>query len=282
MLEVAVFLVLGSGIFHSVWNLLAKKSRDKNVFLWAIGMFSAICLLPFLLFETGWKDIPMTGYTLIAVSICLQSGYSWFMSRAYVYGDLSQLYPIMRGTGVVLIPLIGVFLLGEVFSPWAWAGIACIVAGIVLMNAKGSSRKSLSSNKGILSAFAIGLTITAYSITDKYLLNYLHPLTLLQLSNLGFALPLFRSVWKTKNWKTELKINWRLLLLGAILSPCSYLMYLQALRLAPISHLAPLRECGTVFGTLLGIIILKEKQALRRLTAAAVVTAGILIIGLIV
>lgn len=40
-----------------------------------------------------------------------------------------------------------------------------------------------------------------------------------------------------------------------------------------------MREIGTVFGTLLGIFILQEKQAKSRLLASVLITAGVILLG---
>ncbi len=49
-------------------------------------------------------------------------------------------------------------------------------------------------------------------------------------------------------------------LLRGILIPGSYLLFLYAVAIAPVGQLAPMREIGTVFGTMLGIVFLKEKH----------------------
>lgn len=277
MYSFAISLVICSGILHALWNYLTKISTNKNVFLWCISIVAAIALLPLLVMEWIRTDIPPRGYALIAASMTLQGGYALLMSHAYKHGDMSQIYPVMRGTAVVFVPFVGVLFLGERLSLWGWTGVVFIIIGIVIMNI--GIEPFSRSQTGILFAFAVGLVITAYSIIDKLLLSYLSPLALLQLSNMGFALVLIPSVFKTKGWVRDIRDNRKLLLFGAVFSPGSYFLYLLALNIAPISHLAPLRESGTVFGVLLGIVILKEKYALQRMTAVAILAAGILVFG---
>jgi uncharacterized membrane protein len=43
--------------------------------------------------------------------------------------------------------------------------------------------------------------------------------------------------------------------------------------------LAPMREIGTVFGTVLAVAVLREQQGKRRLLASALITAGICCLG---
>jgi uncharacterized membrane protein len=57
------------------------------------------------------------------------------------------------------------------------------------------------------------------------------------------------------------------------------LLFLFAIRDAQVAFLAPLREIGIVFGTLLGLLVLKERDGLRRIAASAIVVAGIVLIA---
>ena len=51
--------------------------------------------------------------------------------------------------------------------------------------------------------------------------------------------------------KLEWKTNWRTIVLGGIIG--GYLLFLLALHILPLAQLAPMREIGTVFGTILGL-----------------------------
>lgn len=77
----------------------------------------------------------------------------------------------------------------------------------------------------------------------------------------------------------ELSKNWRMVLLCGLIAPCGYLLFLFALSLGPVEQLAPMREIGTVFGTLMGILILREKQGARRIISSLLITSGVIILG---
>ncbi|GAF08836.1 EamA family transporter [Paenibacillus pini] len=70
------------------------------------------------------------------------------------------------------------------------------------------------------------------------------------------------------------------MMLGAILNPGSYLLFLFAMQQAPMAHISPLREIGTVFATFLGILLLKEQNGLKRILCSVVIFCGILLIGI--
>ncbi|MDF2962274.1 MAG: LuxR family transcriptional regulator, partial [Paenibacillus sp.] len=85
---------------------------------------------------------------------------------------------------------------------------------------------------------------------------------------------------QSKQVKQEWDRNWKLILAGAVCSPGSYLLFLLSMKIAPLSHISPIREVGTVFGTLFGIWLLKEQQGVLRIAMSAFIALGIISIGL--
>lgn len=228
------------------------------------------------------NTIPLKGYALIFLSITLQSGYFLMLSKAYQYGEISQVYPIMRGTGALLVPLLSVLLFNEELSIYGWAGLGLIIFGLIKIGGFKFNRALLNDKnyaKGLMFAFGVGLCITGYTLADKLILDYITPLALLGLCNIGYMCVLTGPALRSKGIKHEWKHNAVPLIVGSILSPGSYLLFLYAMNLGPLSHLSPIREIGTVFGTLLGILVLKEQQGKMRIVMSIAITTGIIIIG---
>ncbi|RAP74196.1 DMT family transporter [Paenibacillus montanisoli] len=288
MLLLAVLLVLCSGLTHAVWNLFAKRSVNKAAFLWLILLPSELALIPAVAGRLIGGKLPWEGYALILLSMVLQGCYAYMLTKAYDAGDLSQMYPVMRGTATLLVPVIGVAFLGESLSLWGWLGILCMIVSFFKIS-DWSFRRHLQSvpmpesskSKPILLAFGVGLCITSYVFVDKLTLDYLSPPELLGVGNLGFMLALTPMVLRSRSWKAELRANWRVVLIGSVLSPGSYLLFLFAMNLAPIAHISPIREIGTVFATLLGILVLKEQQGMKRIASSATIAAAIVVISVL-
>lgn len=290
-----ILLVLASGMCHAVWSMFTKRSRDKSIFLWSIMMISTILLLPILITELWTQPLAAGAYALLLLSVALQALYSWLLSRTYEMGDLSQIYPVMRGTSTLLIPLIGVLFLGESLSVYGWAGIAFMLGGFAVLSGLGSrsSTTSLSASLSasastasrksgytpILMALCVGLCTTCYVFVDKLNLQHMSPLALLEVTNIGFVAGLTPAVLKSRKPLEEWKSNKFTILLGSVLNPGSYLLFLFALQQAPLAHISPLREIGTIFATFLGILLLKEQQGLRRILCSVVIFGGILLVG---
>ncbi|MFB6367764.1 EamA family transporter [Paenibacillus elgii] len=125
----------------------------------------------------------------------------------------------------------------------------------------------------------IGVSITGYTLVDKSILGFMTPLGLLQIYNLAGFIALAAPALRSKKIKQEWMINRRFILIGAVMAPGSYLLFLMAMQYAPISYLSPIREITIVFGTLLAWIVLKEKQGRGRIGYSVIVLTGITIIG---
>ena len=130
MTTLALVLVLLSALSHATWNLLVKRAINQEVFLWCVLVSSSILLLPLLIFLMWKYQIYYPGWWFIFGTIALHILYFIFLGRSYTRADLSLAYPIARGMGPALVPIIGTFLLGEVVAPQAIIGMIFVVTGI--------------------------------------------------------------------------------------------------------------------------------------------------------
>ncbi|MGO4180631.1 hypothetical protein AB4Z17_05555, partial [Paenibacillus sp. TAF43_2] len=83
MIVISLILVLCSGLAHAVWNMLAKQSTDKALFLWVIYMPATIVLLPTLINELLSASLSQTQWLLIGASLMMQSVYSLLLAYTY-------------------------------------------------------------------------------------------------------------------------------------------------------------------------------------------------------
>ena len=56
--------------------------------------------------------------------------YFLFLSRGYRHGDMSVVYPVARGLGPALVPVLAFLALSEKVTPLALGGIGCVVLGM--------------------------------------------------------------------------------------------------------------------------------------------------------
>src|SRR5690606_41403423 len=72
----------------------------------------------------------------------------------------------------------------------------------------------------------------------------------------------------------------RTLLAVGVLSPLGYMLALQAMKLAPVSHVAPARELSMLIAAFLGARLLNEGELWRRVAGAALIASGVACLAL--
>jgi uncharacterized membrane protein len=205
------------------------------------------------------------------------------LQRAYLIGDLSVVYPLARGTGLLLAALGGIILFGERVSMLAAAGIVAIVAGSLALVR--TMARPLSLN-GLMVDLRFGLAtavfIAAYTLWDAHAVAVvaIPPLLLDWAHNFGRALLLAPVAARSRTAVLEVwRSHRREVLAVGCLSPFAYTLALTAFTLAPVSYIAPAREFSVVIGAALGAWLLDEPGALHRVLAAGLIVVGI--IGLV-
>jgi drug/metabolite transporter (DMT)-like permease len=66
----------------------------------------------------------------------------------------------------------------------------------------------------------------------------------------------------------------------SVLGPLGYILVLFAMRLAPVSHVAPARELSTLVGAWFGSRLLREASGPWRVAGAALIVAGVVSLAL--
>lgn len=281
MFPIALVLVITSGLLNAVWNLFAKRSLNKGVFLWSLQWVAVIVFLPWAVGAIKHRQIPLQGWMFLILSALLHGIYVMLLVRTYESGEFSQVYPLMRSVSPILVPMLGILILGERLSIVGWFAIAAISVGIWMLGdwrfCRGTNdgRPSKSSGRALL----VGLAITSYTTFDKVTLHYIPAVTLNDAGNFANLVALSWGAVRSRAIKSEWIRNGKSIVLGGILSPGAYLLFLLALHRAPVAQLAPMREVGTVFGTILGIIVLRETQGRRRIIAAGWIALGVFLLG---
>jgi uncharacterized membrane protein len=78
----------------------------------------------------------------------------------------------------------------------------------------------------------------------------------------------------------EYELCWKEASSIALLTPLGYILVLFAMRLAPISHVAPLREMSMLAGMYLGARFLSEGQLIRRIVGSVLIAGGVAALAL--
>ena len=281
-------IVLASAFLHAGWNFLLKKSGNKIVFTWCFLTAALVMYLPVCLYFWPRQPISTLGWVCIAGTGIFHFLYFWFMGGAYERGDLSLVYPLFRGSGPLLVPILAVLLLNEELAALGLAGIGLIVLGIYVLHLTSFRLQSFlepfASLKQGASRWALytGGAIAGYSIIDKVGVGQVFPPVYLYLAvviSWGFL-----SVDVLSRRREGILLEWRHNRLNIVVvgffAIFTYMMILFALQLAKVSYVSAVREISIVLSALLGVSQLGEKNAAQKLPGAAMIALGVVFIGL--
>ena len=280
MTGAALALVIPSAAAHAGWNLLAKSSGGGLPFVWLGGIVSLAVMIPAATVAAlvdGTGGLGPTTLAWMAGAAVLHGTYLLTLQNGYRAADLSVVYPLARGTGPLIAFVAAIVLLGE--SPGALQVLgAATIVGAVLALGISAARREHTANAGVAWALVTGVLISAYTLWDKHGVDGLDVQPIVYLCGVEICrallfLPLVagRRQELSAEWRTN-----RAHLAGfGVMAPLSYVLFLFALALAPVTLVAPLRELSILFGVVLGGQFLAEGHTWSRALTAAVIVAGV-------
>lgn len=271
-----VFLaVLLAALLHATWNALVKGGLDKHVAMTAVvlgHMPLALLVLPFV-------PLPaLAGLPWLFVGIGLHLGYQLFLIAGYRAGDLTQVYPIARGSAPLIVAAVSVGLLGVTLAPAELTAIALIAAGILslaLVRRADGTRNP----RAATMALGTGGFIAAYSLVDgagaRASGTALGYWTWAALGNAVLYCAFI--AWTRPGLIRQLPRDRRVMRMGLIGGSASYLAYaivVWAFTQAPIALVTALRETSIVFALLIGVFFLRERLDLAKVVSTLVTILG--------
>jgi len=272
-------LVLTAACTHALWNFFSKKISGNFTVFWYGVVISNAVLFIYTLYSFFTAGIDGRGLLPAAVSAAAHAGY--FIALCYNYsqgGDISTVYPIARGTGVMGTALLSYAVFAEHIPPFAALGIAAVCAGIILMALGGLAHTRINL-KPCLVALLTGVCIVTYSLADKQGVRYINPLAYNNIITLAAILPLARLAHpkgRAEAGKLLRSYFKETLIIG--FGSTGYILILWAMRFERASYVVSLREFSVVIASLLGFVFLKEKLTVFKIAGVIAITAGILII----
>ncbi|MBU4611010.1 EamA family transporter [Achromobacter sp. GG226] len=270
-MSTAVFvIVLCAALSNALWNAIVKASPDKlgsTMLVTLAGAVVALLILP-------WLEPPAReSWPFLGISTLLQTVYFVFVANAYRVADMSQVYPIMRGTAPLVVALVSLAWIGEPMPAMAWVGIAVICLGIFGMAA--DARRA--NRRGLVYALSAAAVIASFTIIDGLGVRrsgapLSYTLWIFVLTGPPFL------VWallaRRRDFGSYLAAHWRLGLVGGIATIISYALTLWAMTQAPVAMVAALRETAILFGVAISALVLSEHVTRARLMAVAIIAAG--------
>ena len=278
-----IILVLLSAFLHASWNAFAKKGLDPTLSIAAFHAVAAIIVVP-IIFRVPLPDPESLPY-LIA-SVVIHWAYIGLLGTAYRTGDLSQVYPIARGTAPLLVTIISFLLLGETLPILTLFGISITCIGIILLSFNNSISRYQGHQPLVLS-LSTGFMIAAYTIMDGLGVRHsINPMSYISwlfiLAGVTFAIIL--TFLRRKKLKETLQycIKYRLVfLMGGIATATAYGIVVYAMHDNSMAMVSALRETSVLMGIIIGVVVLKESFGNIRISAAILVISGVFMMNII-
>ena len=273
-METIVFVaVITAAALHAVWNAVVKGTGDKMLSMTAVVLGHApiaIVALPFV------PSPAPESWPYLAAGVLLHAGYQVFLLTSYRFGDLTQVYPIARGTAPMLVAGISVVFLGVHLQAMEILGVFTIGAGIMSLSIV-RQKDGLRNRKAAMLAFTTGCFIAGYSLVDGLgariagtSLGFYAWLTIF--NALIFAV--FASIRAPGTLRNLVTRSKRVFVVGGSASFIAYALVIWAFTQAPIALVTALRETSIIFALFIGVFFLKERLDLTKVFATLATLVG--------
>jgi len=268
-------LLLIAALSHALCHSILKYNKNPLGILGITSIFEIIIFTPLVLivpFPTPYIWI------LIITSALLHGFYRLLVIFSYNYGDLSFIYPIARGSSSLLLAIISLIYLTDKISLWGFIAIMIVCMGLFLISYSDRLKFNYSAfGLGVLTA----IMITTYTLVDGIGVRHSsNPYSFLYWMLLLNGTPALIASFFFKNNGLRI-VNKNLVLTGVafgILAPLAYGLAVWCMQFLPIAYVSSIREISIIFAALIGLILLKEKTASKRIIPSIFVVIGISIL----
>ena len=277
-MSLTVFIaVLGAAFLHASWNALVKGGTDKTLNLGAVILGHvppALMVMPFVPLP-ALESLPY-----LFAGIALHFGYQFFLINSYKIGDLTQVYPIARGSAPLIVSLVSVLFLGVTLAPQEILAILLIAGGIISL-ALVRRADQQRNGKAALLALVTGGFIASYSLVDglgaRLAGTSLGFFAWLAIGN-GIVMAIFLRT-TAEGTLTKIAIDGRFLFfVGGSASFLAFAIVTWAFTQAPIALVTALREVSIVFALFFGVFFLKEPLSLTKLFSTMATICGAILL----
>jgi len=251
----------------------------------AARLAAGVLLVSLVAASDAWRPLTPAYWTAVGLVVVPEVLGTLFLTLALRSGDLSLVQPIM-GLLPGMVMLGGVFLLGEVPTAQAGAGVLLVTLGVYCVGLRGGGSlleplRALGRSRA--SWFTLGAAVawSLSSLVHKRGIAAVGPfpwaatLAFVSAIGLGAGLPLLaRRGDGALGWPDDVR-RWAgfVCTAGATFSVHQAGLHLS-LRMAQAGYVMAIVSCSTLFATALGIVVLGERSAARTRAAGALLVCS--------
>lgn len=267
-----LIIILVAALSHAICHSILKENKNP------LGILGITSVIEIIIFTPLVMSVPFPSnfiWVLIIISAILHGFYRLLVIYSYNYGDLSFVYPIARGSSSLLLAIISLVFLTDNISLLGFVAILIVCLGLFLISFSAKIEFNYS-------AFSLGLLtaimITTYTLIDGIgVRNSENSLTYISWMLLLNGTPPLAASLLIKNNGLRI-INKDLVFKGilfGILAPLAYGLVVWCMQYLPIAYVSSMRETSIIFATLIGLLILNEKNASKRILYSIIIVIGI-------
>lgn len=274
-----ILLCLLSAITVAIANFFVKRGGDVLTARMVLSLSMAASVLPL----APFVPLPPQGMWLpILGSVVVHWGYQFCLIRALHRGDLSLVFPVMRGLGPLATAIIAVFALGETLNLVQTIGLIAASLSLLLFaipTSTTTSGRKLDRDAIFWSGMAAA-GIGAYAVVDASVSRampnvWTFVVWLFLLDWIGITVV---TLWTRRGQviarvRPQLKAG----IVGGVAGTLSYGLAIYAYTLMDTVLVTALRETSVVFAAILGFVFLKEGFGPRRMVAASILATGLIV-----
>jgi drug/metabolite transporter (DMT)-like permease len=273
--SLALLSAVASGLSVVLVGKYSKKTNAFNVSL-IISCVGMVILWPLAVLLTDLSAANFEGLMLFAVGGVLTPG----LVRLFYYGGLKKLGASVNSSIFSVYPLysslLAVLLLSEILSLENWAGILCVVLGVVFveMSSREINGGDKSARKNLIFPVLGGLTYGISNIIRKYALDvYDAPVLGVAVAYTFSLLPyllilmLSTSTRKELSLKRDLRFFWA----AGIGQALSWILSFYALSYEEVSIITPLLSVEPLFVAFFAYLYLREVERISAKLVASII-----------
>lgn len=264
--------------------IVEKKTLRKQhamEFSAVLAIFNLLVVLP--LIGKANFSIPQSHYIFIFGISILGSIAFLLVAKSLRHMEISHMSPLLN-FGPIFVAILAYLLLGETMSKIQLAGIILILIGSYILEIKhgfqkiGDPIKTMLSSRHTLYIFAALALYSFCAIGDKIMLTTLSPITYIIIVQFFIAvnfivlITIFHDGFKGIRRGIQNAGKW--ILIVAILTSSYRLLYAQAVSVAFVSLIIPIKRTSTLFATVIGGEIYHEEGLAKKAVACIIMLLG--------
>ena len=300
MTPFAFFLIFCSVLLHASWHFICK-SRNPHLGFFVVFSFAILCAMTPLMLLSGIRFAAIPPAVLLCAAAGGVSGMICDIGLGYAYrnSDISLAYPMARALPVLFTAFATqCFGIGRALSLPVLAAMTVIFLGCVLLPLPDWRRLRLSAycNKGMFGMLLAAVGTTCYTIADGYgvprmaaaapdcpallaagCYSFWREAAAFCVLNLGAVLlPGERPYYTRDLWRQVQPY------LAGLFAGCAYVLVLWAMKyVTNVSYVQAFRQISLPIGVVFGVVFLKERLSLRKITAILLILGGLAAVSLL-